>query len=185
MKIDPSAHKDIIEAYTIDLWPLSEISEAMHVSRSAIWKLLKKHGIDTSNPKIAVSCTVCGKPIKRTRKRVRLQLNHFCNSDCYDAFLDAGKTSYVSSGNSSRAARAIVSQWFDLQPENIVHHEDRNRFNNMKTNLRVFANQGDHIRYHHQMRDKYHNKVTNERREAWHRENKGIKIVPLWDGANP
>ena len=183
MKIDPSVHKDIIEAYTIDLWPLSEISEVLHVSKSAVWKILKKHGIDTSKHKITVSCTTCGKTIERTRKRVRKQLNHFCDSDCYDAFLDAGKTSYTSSGNSSRVARAIVSQWFDLEPGSVVHHEDRNRFNNMKSNLKVFANQGDHIRYHHQMRDKYHNEITNERRETWLRYHKDNKVLPIWDGS--
>jgi len=183
MKIDKSVHKDIIEAYTIDLWPLGEISDMLHVSRSAVWKLLRKHGVDTSNHKIIVSCTVCGKPIERTRKRVRKQLNHFCNADCYSAFLDAGKTSYSKSGNSSRLARNIVAQWFDLKSEHIVHHEDRNRFNNAQYNIKVFANQGDHIKYHHQKRDEYHNKITDKYRESHIRQNNLSPVEPIWDGS--
>jgi endogenous inhibitor of DNA gyrase (YacG/DUF329 family) len=183
MKIPRSAHKDIIDAYTVDLWPMGEIAEVLHVSRSAVWKILKKHGVDTSKHKITVSCTTCGANIDRTRKRVRKQTNHFCSQDCYSAFLGAGKSSYASGGNSSRIARAIVSQWFDLKPEHVVHHEDCNRFNNLKSNLRVFANQGDHIRYHHQERDKYANGITN--RKPWSQDNlcPYIPAKPIWDGS--
>ena len=185
MKIDSSAHKDIIEAYTIDLWSMEEIAKVVHVSKHAIWKLLRKHGVDTSKHKITVSCAVCGAPVERTRKRVRNQLNHFCNTDCYSAFLDAGKTSYANSGNSSRIARSVVSQWFELKEGNVVHHEDRNRFNNSRYNLRVFANQGDHIRYHHKTRDENHNKITTPHRAMQARHGLGFDVEPIWNGANP
>lgn len=184
MKIDPTAHKDIIEAYAIDLWSMEEIAKMVGVSKHAIWKLLRKHGVNTSKHKITVSCTVCGAPIERTRKRVRNQLNHFCNTDCYSAFLDAGKTSYANSGNSSRAARSIVSQWFELKEGNVVHHEDRNRFNNSRYNLRVFANQGDHIRYHHKTRDENHNKITSPHRAMQARYGLGFDVEPIWNGAD-
>ena len=187
MKICPSAHKDIIEAYTIDLWPLQEIADVLHVSKTTVYKFLKKHGVDTSNHKIAVSCTTCGKSILRHRKRVRTQLNHFCSTDCYSSFLDAGKSSYSDSNrHQGRLASVVVSQHFDLQPGNIIHHEDRNRYNNKPYNLKVFANQGDHIKYHHQNRDKLKNKLTDEatkeHRKMWFRYN-GIEIKPLWDGS--
>ncbi len=42
----------------------------------------------------------------------------------------------------------VVSKAFDLLPGQVVHHEDRNCNNNSLGNLKVFANQGDHIRYH-------------------------------------
>ena len=187
MKIDPATHKDIIEAYTIDLWPLREIGDVLHVSPTAIRNILRKHGIDTSKHKITTSCTTCGKSIKRTRKRVRKQLNHFCCTDCYTVFLDAGKTSYNSSSNSSHFARRVVAHYFDLQPGNIVHHEDGKRFNNLLHNLKVFKNQGDHIKYHHQMRDKYHNKITSKerarQRESWFRCYQGTPVEILWDGS--
>jgi hypothetical protein len=50
--------------------------------------------------------------------------------------------------NSSRQARAIVSDHFALRPGNIVHHEDRNQYNNELNNLKVFTNSGDHVRHH-------------------------------------
>ncbi len=35
-----------------------------------------------------------------------------------------------------------------LEEDEVVHHEDENRHNNDPSNLRVFASQGDHLRYH-------------------------------------
>lgn len=185
MRIDPSAHRDIIEAYTIDLWPCSEIAEILHVSRQTVWKFLKKHGIDTSDHKLDVSCTTCSLVFKRTRKRVRTQLNHFCSSDCYSAFLDAGKTNYNGTRHGQRIARRLVADLFDLHPEHVVHHEDRNTMNNQLSNLKVFACASDHIKYHHINRDRYHNPITstpNPRREQWLRVNKR-SVEPIWDGS--
>ena len=48
MKITPDAHKDTIEAYTIDLWSMQEIADVLHVSRHAVWKFLKRMGVDTT-----------------------------------------------------------------------------------------------------------------------------------------
>jgi hypothetical protein len=52
------------------------------------------------------------------------------------------------SRNQGRIGSAVVSKYFDLQPGHVVHHEDRNDFNNHPSNLRVFANNGDHVRHH-------------------------------------
>ena len=185
MKIDPSGTVDIIEAYTVDLWPLQEIADVLHVSKAAVHKFLRKHGVDTTKHKITVGCTTCGAVFERTRKRVRKQRNHFCSTDCYSAFLDAGKTNYVGSRQGQRIARQVVSRHFDLQPEHVVHHEDRNTLNNIPSNLKVFACVSDHIKYHHINRDKYHNEITspfNPHREQWLRYNKDT-VKPLWDGS--
>ena len=185
MKITPDAHKDIIEAYTINLWSMQEIADILHVSRTAVHKFLKNKGVDTSKRKITVSCTVCREPIERTKKRVRKQKNHFCSTDCYSAFLDAGKSSYIGNRHGQRMARRVVSEYFDLQPEHVVHHEDRNTYNNIPQNLKVFANQGDHTRYHHSMRNQYFNKITNIHREAIEKEPyyKEFEVEPIWDGS--
>lgn len=186
MKIDPSAYNDIIEAYTINLYSLKEIADILHVSRPAVHKFLNKHGVDTSKHKIQISCTTCGAVVERTRKRVRKQRNHFCSEDCYYAFLSAGKTSYIQSKNGQRLARTKVAQYFNLQPEHIVHHEDRNSCNNLLNNLKVFANQGDHIKYHHQHRDEYHNKLETEkdrkRHDIYYHYN-GVPVTPIWQGS--
>lgn len=183
MKIDKTLHKDIIEAYTIDLWSMREIAKVINTSPSSIHYVLNKHGIDTSKHLIDVSCTVCHTIIKRNRKRVRKQLNHFCNEDCYYAFLDAGKTSYVSNRHSQRVARSIVSKYFDLKEENVIHHENRDCLDNRLLNLKVFATQGDHMRYHHTKRDEYYNQITDNHRDAWFRCHKGFKVEPIWSGS--
>ncbi len=59
----------------------------------------------------------------------------------------------------SRTARRKVSEVFDLQPEHRVHHLDKDQTNNLLSNLVVFANQGDHIRYH-----------------------RDFKVTPIWEG---
>lgn len=184
MKIMPDAHSDIIEAYTIDLWSLQEIADSLQVSRTAVHKFLNKHGVNTSKRRIKVSCTTCGATIERTKKRVRKQHNHFCDANCYTSFLDAGKTMYKQSRHGQRIARIVVAKFFSLEPDHIVHHEDRNNYNNSPQNLKVFANQGDHLRYHHFKRDQYTNKLTQKtkHRKAWDQYHK-FEVAPLWDGS--
>ena len=184
MKIHTDAYRDIIEAYTIELWTLQECADVLHVSRTAVKRFLNKNGIDTSNKRIQVSCTTCGNTLERTRKRIKTQRNHFCSTDCYSSFLSVGKSIYVQNRHSQRMARRIVAKLFQLEPEYIVHHEDRNNYNNHPSNLKVFANQGDHLRYHHLKRDEYANKLTNKKsnyRKAWE-EYHEFEIKPLWSG---
>ena len=183
MKIQKEAHVDIIEAFTVYLWTLQMIADVMHVSRQAIKKILNKHGIDTGKRKITVTCTVCGKTNERPRKRAREQRNHFCDTDCYSAFLDAGKSDYVANRQGQRTARRIVGELFDLKPEHVVHHSDRNQLNNMVNNLMVFASQGDHMKHHHRGRDDYQNSIVTPLRTSqegtygsWQ------KVEPIWTG---
>lgn len=161
MKIYHNDRVDIVKAYTIDLIPMIELANKYNVTRQAIYKILKNMGVDTSKKLIKVSCSACGEIIERNKSRIRKQRNHFCNYECYHAFLDAGNGSiYISNRQGQRIARKIVSHFFDLQNDHIVHHEDRNNFNNLPNNLRVFACQGDHIRYH-----------------------RGFDIEPIWNGS--
>jgi len=153
---------DIIKAYETGFEPMQVLADKHGVSRQAIYKILKHAGIDTSKRLIPVSCAVCHKEILRNKAKIRKQLNHFCGHDCYSAFLSNGKPHGYwreETGNSSRIARKIVSQYFSLQEGHIVHHENQNRFNNHLDNLRVFANSGDHVRYH-----------------------RGFDVDPIWDG---
>ena len=151
-QLSPNQKVDIIRAFTEQLEPMITIADRYNRSRQAIWKVLKKAGVDTSKSAatITVSCTACGKSINRTRARIRNQVNHFCNYVCYYAFLEAGNGMgpYQESRQGQRIARSKIAEVFDLQSYHIVHHEDRNCYNNMWSNLKVFANQGDHIRYH-------------------------------------
>ena len=183
MKIDKAAHVDIIEAYTIDLWPVRKIAEVIHCSPTAIHRFLKKHGVDTTKHKISVSCTTCGKEIKRTKKRVANQRNHFCNLECYATYLNAGADDFEGNRQWQRAAREVVSRHFNLQAGQIVHHKDRNQCHNVIGNLMVFATQGDHIRFHHQMRHEYANPITNWQQNAFERYHPAPTVPILFDGS--
>lgn len=160
MKLTPKDKVDIIRAYTEQLTPMVSLAIKYGTSRQAIHKMLKKAGVNTTKGKITVSCSTCGKEFERHKCQIRKQLNHFCCNECYFAFLEAGNGNpYIQSRQGQRMGRKKVSELFDLQPKHIVHHEDRNTLNNMINNLKVFRNQGDHIRYH-----------------------RGFTIESIWDG---
>jgi predicted DNA-binding protein YlxM (UPF0122 family) len=163
MRLTPKDQVDIIRAYTEQLMPMLELANQYNITRQGIWKLLKRSGVDTSKHKLIVSCSTCQKEIKRNRCLIRKSLNHFCCNKCYYAFLETGNGNpYIQNRQGQRIARKKVAELFDLQPGNIVHHDDRNTLNNMLHNLKVFRNQGDHVRYH-----------------------RGFTVEILWDGANP
>lgn len=152
---------DIVNAYSIDLIRMEDLSIQYNRTRQSIWKVLKKYGIDTAGAgSMDVSCYTCNKEFKKYRYQVRKNLHVFCSEECYFAFLEAGRGgAYAESRTGQRLGRYVVSQYFDLQPGNIVHHEDHNTCNNLPHNLKVFRNQGDHVRYH-----------------------RGFDIKPIWDG---
>lgn len=141
---------DIVRAFTVNLEPMGQIAERYKRTRQGIYKVLKAAGVDTKKTGgIMVSCVACGKEIKAHKSRIRKQKNLFCGHECYYAFLQAGNgRAYIQNRHSCRHARELVAKVFDLQDGHIVHHEDRNNWNNNISNLRVFANQGDHVRYH-------------------------------------
>jgi hypothetical protein len=153
---------DIVTAFTEDLEPVITLADKYGLTRHGIYKILKRAGIDPKEyGKLDVSCKVCGKIITRHRARVRRQLNHFCCEACYHAFLEAGNGKpYKPSPWGGRVARAKVSEHFELKEGNVVHHENRSQFDNRLSNLRVFATQGDHTRYH-----------------------RGFDVEPIWDGS--
>lgn len=154
---------DIIRAYTEQLTPMIELSEKYGITRQGIHKMLRSAGVDTANNGgIMVSCDTCQCEFKRHRHRIRKQLHNFCCVECYYAFLEAGNGNpYIHSRHGQRMGRMKVSELFELQEGHIVHHEDRNTLNNQVWNLRVFRNQGDHVRYH-----------------------RGFDVEPIWNGAD-
>jgi len=155
---------DIVNAFINELEPMINLAKKYNVTRQSIYKLIKSAGIDTSNgaANLLVSCSCCGKEIIRNRARVRKSKHLFCSEDCYFAWLKHGNGNpLIIHRQSARIARDIVEKYFALRPGNIVHHEDRNQFHNSITNLRVFTNQGDHVRYH-----------------------RGFIVPILWDGSD-
>ena len=163
MKVTPKMRVDIIEAYETKLETMINLAKRYGVTRQAVYKILKRAGIDTTKRKLVISCSTCDKEFERHKGRIRKQKFHFCSPECYHAFLDAGgKLPYVASRHGQRLARNKVSEYFELKENNVVHHEDRNCLNNTLENLKVFRNQGDHVRYHRWGSD---------------------YVEPIWDGA--
>jgi hypothetical protein len=142
---------DIIEQYTNGLVPMIKLSEQYGITRQGIHKVLRRAGVDTSKQaaNMVVSCTVCGTETPRLRCQVRNMKHHFCSNECYFAWLKHGNGNpLIMHKQGMRTARKVVQEYHALLPKEVVHHEDRNQFNNHPSNLKVFKNQGDHIRYH-------------------------------------
>jgi endogenous inhibitor of DNA gyrase (YacG/DUF329 family) len=157
---------EIVDRYHVNAEPMISIAQSFGVTRQAVYHALKRAGIETSKAiagNVVVSCSMCGKMHKRTRQRNRDSLHVFCSKDCYNKWLDRGSKAgnkYIEYAHGRAAARALVSQYIELLPGYIVHHEDRNQRNNDLSNLKVFACQGDHNRYH-----------------------RGFRVAPIWEGS--
>ncbi len=159
--IDKNLYQDIVDMFEKDLMPVIEIAEIFHVTRHSIYRILHKCGVDTSKRQYPVSCNVCGKEFTITKGRLRRQKHVFCSRECYYAYLKAGNGyPYIQNRHGQRIARSIVSKYFKLGDNHIVHHENRNCLDNRLKNLKVFRNQGDHIRYH-----------------------RGFDVKSIWDGS--
>ena len=160
VRLKESEQVDIVRRY-LQLETMIALAKKYNITRQGIYKILKRSGIDTRKGLIDVSCNACGEIFKRTKGRIRKQLNHYCCTDCYFAGLEAGngKGKYKASSWGQRIAREKVAALYDLKEGHIVHHEDRNCLNNEVSNLKVFACQGDHVRHH-----------------------RGFDVTPLWEG---
>ena len=165
MKLNTEQRTEIVHAYQNELVPMISLAKRFNITRMAIWKILRSQGISTSKlvaAHILSLCHYCQKPISVTRCVYRNRLHNFCNQTCYVNWLNRQNSTnpLISSRQGMRIARKTISEIFDLKPTHIVHHEDRNNTNNNPANLRVFACQGDHTKYH-----------------------RGFAITPLFDGS--
>lgn len=170
MKITREGLKEAVRAYE-DCVPMAEIATWFGVTRQGLWKAFKREGIETRKryaTRRKVICDQCGVEYEMTRARYREKVRDngnvkkFCSDTCYYVYLE-NKDS-ISNRHHQRIARYKVSQVFDLKDEHVVHHKDGNHFNTRLDNFMVFANQSDHIRYHHQLRQGE------------------ITVKPIWDG---
>lgn len=147
--------EDIIQRYTEKFESMQSIADHYGYTRQAVYYALKRAGIDTSKANAAniqTTCAYCSKSIMKRRNVYRKTRHSFCNWEHYDLWLKRGRSElgnkYIEWAQGRRAARKIVSEYIELLPGYIVHHEDRNQRNNAISNLKVFACQGDHNRYH-------------------------------------
>lgn len=127
---------------------INKIAEIAGVTRQGVWKRLKKLGLHVDrHGTVTVSCAFCGHELKRFRTRASKLYSNYCNQECY--FASRENPNYVPWRRGQHLARAIAAQHIKLTHETVVHHKDTNNKNNDLSNLMVFANQGDHMKYHH------------------------------------
>lgn len=143
---------DIIGAFTVKMEKVSEIAKRYGVSRSGIYEVLKRGGVDTSkggpNIVLFVSCVVCGKVVPKYRSEVRRTKKVMCSQDCVSVYQKHGGAATIAHKANQAVAEAVVSKHFALRPDNVIHRENGNENDNDPRNLKVFVSQGDHIRYH-------------------------------------
>lgn len=156
---------DIIASYTDRMEKVSSLAKRYAVSRAGIYEVLKRGGVDTAkggpNVVLFVSCCVCGKVIPKYRSEVRRTKRSFCDQGCVRTFQKHGDGQItIVRKQSLEEARMVISKYFPIRPEHVIHRENGNDFDNDPRNLKVFACQGDHIRYH-----------------------QGAIVPILWDGA--
>ena len=139
---------------------INKIAEFAGMTRQGVWKRLKRLGLHVDrHGTVTVNCAFCGNEIKRFRTRASKLYANYCNPECYYASRE--NPNYIPWRQGQRLARAIVAQHIRLTYEMIVHHKDTNNKNNDLSNLMVFANQADHMKFHHSK----------------------SQVKPIWDGA--
>ena len=145
MKID-SEDTHIMECWDTGLFTLEMLAMEYGVTRSAVKYFLNKRGVDTSKRQLVMLCEICGIEFRKTRARVRRCNKHYCSSECYmKAIHNPG---YQIHRQGQRIARRVIGEVFKLESGMVVHHIDGDNRNNGLLNLMVFANHGDHMRYH-------------------------------------
>ena len=163
MRLSLSDIEVIKRRYVNDLEGLGEIASDYSVTRQCLWKRLCGVGFRFCDyQRVVLVCDNCGSgyDLRRSEaRRQRGQLHHFCSKACYFNWLENRES--VMNRHGSRVGRGKVGEVFDLRSDNIVHHVDGNQLNNLYSNLAVFRNQGDHIRYH-----------------------RGFDVAPIWCGCD-
>ena len=154
--------QDMVDMYTRKHLTYEQIGKLTGMSRTAVGKRLHNAGVKAEQGTWAIrQCATCGTDVRVARSRLKITKESYCNAECYAVYLE--NPGYKPWRQGQRIARAIVAQYFKLEPGYIVHHEDNDNRNNDRVNLRVFASQSDHLKYHHGSLD----------------------VVPLWDGRRP
>lgn len=148
----------VAELWRADNLSTQEIADRYGVSRVAVWKCLRRAGVDTakSATRRVAYCAVCGVAVTRTRRYARRVRTTCCSKECYAVWLELGGRH----GNGQKVARMRVRAHYGQLPEGaVVHHRDGDNMHNAPYNLMLFASNSEHVQ--------------------WHR---GVLATPLWMG---
>lgn len=93
-------------------------------------------------------CLKCGEFFPAYRSKVKMGHALYCSQTCYHASRNINL--YQKNRYGNRIARRIMK----AKPGEIVHHKDGDCRNNDPPNLMVFESQGEHLKYHSNLRKK-------------------------------
>lgn len=152
--------QDIVVMYTERHLTLRQIAAVVGMTHVSVAKRLRSASISSEDGEwVNTHCAYCGTEIRLTRARWRKSSRLFCGEQCY--YKSRENPNYVEWRQGQYIARQIVSRYFLLQPQHVIHHKDTDTSNNKLDNLQVFACQADHMRHHHGITD----------------------VQPIWDGS--
>jgi len=161
--VDQAIIDDIIRSFTQELESVINLAARWGLSRQAIYKILKMANVDTKKGKIKVSCSACGGEFERPKSKVRDRKLIFHDYECMSAYRSAKNEFSTKRAGWHRVARRKIQVLFkDLNKFHVIHFIDGKHYNTMEHNLMVFANLGDHAR--------------------WHRWGEDGDVKPLWRG---
>ena len=141
----------VVVLFTQQHLTLKEIGRIVGLSDNGVRGRLLAAGVHREDGTwVDRECAWCGDKFKQMRCIARKTLRAYCCADHY--YASRHNPGYVRSQYRMRLARAVVAQHFKLLPEYVVHHEDGDNHHNDLDNLRVFASQEDHLKYHHAKR---------------------------------
>jgi len=146
------APQDVVVMSTVQHLTPAEIAVLAGISRQQVGKILRTQGINTSKGpggacRVIIECAMCGKTMEISRKKWGKWVKHYCSNECY--YASRSNPNYYQWRHGSRIARIIISQYYPIQPEHVVHHIDGDERNNDRDNLLLFASHSDHMKHHH------------------------------------
>lgn len=146
-KLGVSERAAIALAFERDLEPAASLAKRFGVTRQTIYNALRKAGIDLKRsgwvPRV---CGHCGAKIRARRSVARLNRQNYCDAAHYHAQL--ATSGYTANRQGQRIARRVVGDRFALKPTHVVHHVNGDQSDNAASNLMVFNNQAEHMRWH-------------------------------------
>ena len=150
MKLTFDMEKEIIDLYVKDLLACGDIAKKYGVSRTCIWKVLRRNNIDTRKRKFLARCHLCNRRIYRNRCQIKKSVHLFCSTKCYHKYLR--RNEYNEWRYEQKIARKQIEKViFNIPPEAVVHHIDGDCRNNELSNLMLFKNQADRLRFHREI----------------------------------
>ena len=128
--------EDLVKMYTEDHLTLRKIGSKVGMSAVAVHKRLKKVGVTGDDGEwVTRECAFCGDKIRKHRSLSKRHPRSFCNSACYHASMES--PGYKPWRGGQRLARALISKYFKVEPDMVIHFKDGDSRNHDIANLAV------------------------------------------------